>query len=82
MVKDKVIIGTAGGELGIRGFQAAHDAGQERKFGVSIRLPVLESLAVGVATLGKPEAPPIWVTGTYDPELNLTYWGVGNPAGF
>ena len=22
----------------------------------------------------------IWVTGSYDPELNLTYWGVGNPA--
>ena len=22
----------------------------------------------------------IWVTGTYDAELNLTYWGVGNPG--
>ena len=21
-----------------------------------------------------------WVTGTYDPELNLIYWGIGNPA--
>ena len=21
----------------------------------------------------------MWVTGTYDPELNLTYWGTGNP---
>ena len=21
----------------------------------------------------------LWVTGTYDPELNLTYWGTGNP---
>jgi acido-empty-quinoprotein group A len=20
-----------------------------------------------------------WMTGTYDPELNLTYWGIGNP---
>ena len=23
---------------------------------------------------------PAWVTGAYDPELNLVYWGVGNPA--
>ena len=22
----------------------------------------------------------IWVTGSYDPGLNLTYWGVGNPG--
>jgi len=22
---------------------------------------------------------PLWVTGTYDPELNLMYWGTGNP---
>ena len=23
---------------------------------------------------------PIWVTGSYDPETNLTYWGTGNPG--
>jgi alcohol dehydrogenase (cytochrome c) len=23
---------------------------------------------------------PFWVTGTYDPDLNLTYWGTGNPT--
>src|SRR5207249_11713285 len=23
---------------------------------------------------------PVWLTGSYDPELNLTYWGVGNPG--
>ena len=22
---------------------------------------------------------PIWVTGSYDPETNLTFWGTGNP---
>ena len=22
----------------------------------------------------------MWMTGTYDPELNLTYWGTGNPT--
>jgi len=20
----------------------------------------------------------VWVTGSYDPDLNLTYWGIGN----
>ena len=23
---------------------------------------------------------PVWVTGSYDPDLNLTYWGIGNPG--
>jgi glucose dehydrogenase len=22
----------------------------------------------------------VWVTGSYDPDLNLTYWGIGNPG--
>ena len=22
----------------------------------------------------------VWITGSYDPELNLTYWGIGNPG--
>jgi alcohol dehydrogenase (cytochrome c) len=22
----------------------------------------------------------VWLTGSYDPELNLTYWGIGNPG--
>ena len=33
--------------------------------------------------LGTPEAPSggnSWMTGTYDPELNLVYWGTGNPT--
>ena len=30
----------------------------------------------------KTGAVPIWVTGSYDPELNLTYWGTGNAGPF
>ena len=22
----------------------------------------------------------VWVTGSFDPALNLTYWGIGNPG--
>ena len=32
------------------------------------------------ATAWKTGGGPIWVTGSYDPELNLTYWGAGNPG--
>ena len=30
-------------------------------------------------TPGKHGGSPIWVTGSYDPDSNLTYWGTGNP---
>src|SRR5262249_22703604 len=28
----------------------------------------------------EPGGGPTWLTGTYDPSLNLLYWGVGNPS--
>ena len=34
----------------------------------------------GKTTRGKPVAVPTWVTGSYDPSLDLLYWGIGNPA--
>jgi alcohol dehydrogenase (cytochrome c) len=83
VVKDKVIVGVAGGEYGIRGFIAAFDAktGKEAWRFYTIpgpgepgheTWPKDDSWAHGGAS--------IWMTGSYDPELNLTYWGVGNPG--
>jgi alcohol dehydrogenase (cytochrome c) len=84
VVKDKVIIGTGGGEFGIRGFIAAYDAktgSQVWRFNTipGPGEPGHESWK------GDPDAwmhggGPVWVTGSYDPDLNLTYWGVGNPG--
>ena len=82
VVKDKVIIGTAGGEYGIRGFLAAFDA----KTGKEVwRFHTVAGAGdKGGETWGaeswKVGGGSIWVTGTYDRELNLTYWGVGNPG--
>ena len=81
VIKDKVIVGTAGGEFGIRGFIAAYDAatGTEAwRFNTvpSPGEPGHETWGSGWEHGGGS----IWVTGSYDPETNLTFWGVGNPG--
>jgi alcohol dehydrogenase (cytochrome c) len=84
VVKDKVIVGTGGGEFGIRGFIAAYDA----KTGVQVwRFNTIPGPGEpGHETWrGDPDAwkhggGPVWVTGSYDPDFNLTYWGIGNPG--
>ncbi len=82
IVKDKVLIGTAGGELGIRGFLAAYDVASGKEIWKFKTIP--EPGEPGNETWGgdswKHGGGPIWLTGSYDPVLNLTYWGVGNPG--
>jgi alcohol dehydrogenase (cytochrome c) len=82
VVKDKVIVGTSGGDDGVRGFVAAYDAetGKEAwrfwtipgpgEFG-SESWPG-ESYKLGGGTT--------WMPGTFDPELNTIFWGTSNPA--
>ncbi len=79
-VKDKIIIGTAGGELGIRGFLAAYDAktGEQRWKFNTIPEPGEPGHETWENDAWKTGGASIWLTGSYDPELNLTYWGVGN----
>ena len=92
-VKDKVLVGTAGGDRGIRGFIAALDAatGEEVWRFYTIPAPgepgheTWEPCPPNPETFCDPEAwkhggGSVWLTGSYDPELNLTYWGVGNPG--
>ena len=86
IVKDKVITGVAGGEFGVRGFVAAHDArtGKETWRFYTIPAPGEpghETWGPGGDPDGwKRGGAPVWLTGSFDPELNLTYWGTGNPA--
>jgi alcohol dehydrogenase (cytochrome c) len=82
VVKNNVLVGTSGGDDGVRGFVAAFDCmtGKEAwrfwtipgpgEFGSS-SWPGEMYLRGGATT---------WMPGTYDPELNTIYWGTSNPA--
>ena len=82
VIKDKVIVGVAGGEYGIRGFLAAYDARTGKEAWRFNTIPGPGE--AGHETWGGDSwmhgGGSIWVTGSYDPETNLTYWGVGNPG--
>jgi alcohol dehydrogenase (cytochrome c) len=82
VVKDKVIVGTAGGEFGIRGFIAAYDVhtGKEIWRFYTVAGPGEPGRETWGGDSWKTGGAPIWVTGSYDPALNLTYWGTGNPG--
>ena len=82
VVKDTVLVGTSGGDDGVRGFLAAFDAKTGKlawrfwtipgpgEFG-SASWPGKAYLRGGGTT---------WMPGTYDPALNLIFWGTSNPA--
>ena len=82
VVKDKVLVGVGGGEYGIRGFIAAFDAktGKERWRFYTIPGPGEPGHETWRGDAWKTGGGSIWVTPSYDPALNLTYWGVGNPG--
>jgi alcohol dehydrogenase (cytochrome c) len=82
VVKDKVLVGTSGGDDGVRGFVAAYDA-------VSGKLAWRFWTIPGPGEFGSESWPAklylhgggtTWMPGTYDPQLNTIYWGTSNPA--
>jgi len=82
VVKDKVIVGTSGGDDGVRGFVAAYDALTGKEAWRSWTIP-------GPGEFGSSSWPgkmylrgggTTWMPGTYDPELNTLFWGTSNPA--
>jgi alcohol dehydrogenase (cytochrome c) len=82
VVKDKVIVGTSGGDDGVRGFVAAFDAESGKpawKFW-TIPGPGEPGSESWPGELYKHGGGTTWMPGTYDPELNTLYWGTSNPA--
>mgnify|MGYP001823479659 CR=1 FL=1 len=82
VIKDKVVVGVGGGEFGIRGYIAAYDVdtGEEAWRFYTIPGPGEPGHDSWEGDDWEHGGAPAWVTGSYDPDLNLTYWGIGNPG--
>lgn len=78
----KVLVGASGGERGIRGFVAAYDAnsGEEVWRTHTVPGPGEPGNETWPGETWRTGGASIWITGSFDPELNLTYWGTGNPG--
>jgi alcohol dehydrogenase (cytochrome c) len=82
VVKDKVIVGNSGGDLPTRGFIDAYDAQTGKRAWRFYTIPAPGE--PGSETWSSAEVLPrgggaAWTTGSFDPDLNLIYWGTGNP---
>jgi alcohol dehydrogenase (cytochrome c) len=82
IVNDKVIVGTSGGDDGVRGFVAAYSAESGKLAWRFWTIP-------GPGEFGSDSWPgdlylhgggTTWMPGTYDPALKLLYWTTSNPA--
>lgn len=82
IVDRSVVVGVAGGEYTIRGFVAAYDAetGKKQWQFDTIPGPGEPGHETWSGDAWQAGGGSTWVTGSYDPSLDLLYWGVGNPA--
>jgi alcohol dehydrogenase (cytochrome c) len=82
VVKDKIIVGTSGGDDGVRGFIAAYDAetGKLAWRFWTIPAPGEHGSDSWPGDLYLHGGGTTWMPGTYDPQLNTLYWGTSNPA--
>ena len=82
VVKDKVLVGITGGEFGARGFLDAYDAATGKRLWrwYSVPAPGEFGNDTWAGDSWQHGGSPMWLTGSYDPELNLVYWTVGNPG--
>lgn len=81
-IDGKIIIGISGGEAGIRGFLDAYNAKTGKR---EWRLNTIPGTGepgneTWQGDSWKTGGAPTWVPGSYDKELNLLYWGIGNPG--
>ena len=81
IVKDKIIVGHAGGEYALRGFLDAYDvSGKHLWRFYTIPAPGEHGNDSWKGDSWKTGGGGTWLTGTYDPELDTVYWPIGNPA--
>jgi alcohol dehydrogenase (cytochrome c) len=82
IVKDKVVTGIAGGEYGIRGFIDSYDAksGELDWRADTIPGPDHPDNQTWAGDSWRTGGSASWITGAYDADLDLVYWGTGNPG--
>ena len=80
VVKDKVIVGMAGGERGVSGFLDAYDAktGTHAWRFNTIPQPGEPNFGTWAGDSWKTGGASTWNTGSYDPETNTVFWGTSN----
>ena len=81
VIKDKVIVGTGGGDAPIRGYIAAYDVktGKEAWRFYTIPGPGEPGNETWSGESWRTGGVGVWNAGAYDPETNLIYFGTGNP---
>lgn len=82
VIKDSVVVGVAGGEFGIRGFVDAYDIDTGARLWRfnTVPAPGEPGSESWEGDSWKSGGGPTWMTGSYDAETNLTFWGIGNPG--
>jgi alcohol dehydrogenase (cytochrome c) len=81
VAEGKVMIGVSGGEVGVRGFVAAYDAETGKPAWKAYTVPAPGEPGSDTWPKGdqwKTGGGSVWVTGNYDPETRLAFWGTGN----
>lgn len=83
LVADGVVMtGIAGGEYGVRGFLDGWDAASGKHLWRTYTVPKPGEKGANTWPDGtwKHGGGAIWITGSYDPKLDLAFWGTGNPG--
>jgi alcohol dehydrogenase (cytochrome c) len=81
VAEGKVVVGASGGELGVRGFLAAYDVNTGKELWRTYTVPAPGEPGSETWPKGdqwKTGGGSIWVSGNYDPETHLMFWGTGN----
>jgi alcohol dehydrogenase (cytochrome c) len=83
-IKDKIIVGAANGDQGVRDWIGGLDAATGklvwRKFTIPAPGEPGSETWKGNTNAWQTGGGAVWVTGTYDPDTNQTIWGTGNPV--
>jgi len=82
VVNGKVMVGSSGGEFGVRAFISAFDAESGRQLWKTYTVPSPDEPGGNTwdNDAWKTGGGSVWITGNYDPKRNVAYWGVGNAA--